>query len=307
MITIKRLKTNRLVAMVWLLLIALIVIVGSLLVWQQLAFNDSATDHLQVVFLDVGQGDAILIQHDTDRLFDDQQILIDGGPNQSVLAGVGKFMKLFDRTIDLVVATHPDADHIGGLLAVLDRYQVEMLVDNGTTSDTPVFTEYARRRDRLGNYASSDQIAEYQLTPDTVITVLPTTIVSSDRNEHSVVTRIDHGTHSVLLTGDGGQLVEDYLIANYPRLIDVDILKLGHHGSRTATSPAFLAMTSPDYVVISAPIDSRYGHPHEEVLENVMRYSQTRTVPTQILFTGRDGHVEFELPLADQVRVTTQY
>lgn len=245
----------------------LLALIGlNILVWVLLALKPAGT--LTVSFLDVGQGDAILIQSPTGT-----EVLIDGGRDRSILRALTKQMGPLDRTIDLVVATHPDADHIGGLSAVFDRYQIDTFMEPGVASDTTpseslasrlqqekdVETIVARRGDRieLGGGAYADV-----LFPDRTVTTLET-------NTASVIMRVVYGETSFLLTGDAPTSVEEWLVALDGSTLASDVLKAGHHGSRTSTSDTFLSTVDPDTVVVSAGKDNSYGHPHTEIVERI--------------------------------------
>ena len=244
-------------------------------------------DRVKIVFLDVGQGDAILIQYQ-DSWFDAVQVLIDGGPDRSVLAGLGDYMPLFDRKIETVIATHPDTDHIGGLVEVLRRYDVGSVIHNGQNAESPAYKNFVLEAGSAEVIATDDQVSLVRVGEETSVMFIPVPNNYADRNDNSVITRIDHGSFSVLLTGDASVEVEQYLIENYGPVIDVDVLKLGHHGSRTSTSMKFLQATTPQQVVISAPVNGRYGHPHDEVIDNVVTYGRAK-----IFYTGEQGTIEF--------------
>ena len=245
----------------------LLALIGlNILVWVLLALKPAGT--LTVSFLDVGQGDAILIQSPTGT-----EVLIDGGRDRSILRALTKQMGPLDRTIDLVVATHPDADHIGGLSAVFDRYQIDTFMEPGVASDTTpseslasrlqqekdVETIVARRGDRieLGGGAYADI-----LFPDRTVTTLET-------NTASVIMRVVYGETSFLLTGDAPTSVEEWLVVLDGSTLASDVLKAGHHGSRTSTSDTFLSTVDPHTVVVSAGKDNSYGHPHTEIVERI--------------------------------------
>jgi len=274
-----------------------------LLLFSVIPKYQATGSQVEIVFMDVGQGDATLVQVKTPALFTDTQLLVDGGPNRMVLNGLGQVSPLFDRVVEYVIATHPDADHIGGLIPVLERYKVETVIQNSDVSDTPVYQEYSKQVSQASQVFDDRSVQSIQLGPETFVTILPVPVLSSDRNDNSVITRIDHGSTSVLLTGDASVEVEAYLIENFAILLDVDILKLGHHGSRTATSLGFLNTTSPEVVVISAPLDGRYGHPHQEVIDNLKQYRQA-----EIYWTGTDGVITVNSTDGGNVYdVTTQF
>jgi competence protein ComEC len=236
-----------------------------------LAFISSSgrggTDHLlRVSFLDVGQGDAIFIQ--TPEGID---MLIDGGKDTRVLRELGKLMSPLDKTIDIVVATHPDADHIGGLSEVFDRYAVKDFVYTSIESDTsyyerltsavaqePSVRTHEITSARIMNLGSG--VSAHILYPDREI-------ISGDTNDASVVIKLEYGSTSVLLTGDAGVEVEQWLVRLYGGELKSDILKAGHHGSRTSSSKSFVEQVAPRVAIISAGKDNSYGHPHKEVLD----------------------------------------
>jgi len=223
---------------------------------------------LQVTFLNVGQGDAILIQTPEGR-----QVLIDGGPDRSVLRQLPRFMGPLDRSIDLVIATHPDKDHIAGLADVFARYQVSAFMDPEVANDTSYaqaltyaaanekeITELAARRGmrvHLGESAYMDV-----LFPDRDVEYL-------ESNTGSVVLQLVHGENEFMLTGDAPASIEEWLVLLDREDLESDVLKAGHHGSRTSTSESWIDAVSPRYVIISAGEGNSYGHPHAEVVERV--------------------------------------
>jgi len=261
----------------------LILIVGNIFVWS-FAFPDRA---FSVSFLDVGQGDAILIESPTDV-----QVLVDGGPDGSVLRGLGKKLSFFDRSIDAVIATHPDQDHIAGLVDVFRRYDIGVFLEPGVLNDTPVSRALstavskekgvarvlARRGMRLvlGGGAYADIFF-----PDRDVSGVET-------NTGSIVMRVVYGDTIFMLTGDSPQSIEKYLISldtikcpkpGCPkpgfRTFEADVLKAGHHGSKTSSSEEFVQAVNPKYVVYSRGCDNRYGHPAPEVTSLFQRLSIT--------------------------------
>lgn len=248
----------------------------NVLIWTLLLLRGPGT--LTVSFLDVGQGDAILIESPSGVDF-----LIDGGRDRSVLREVGKRLGPFDRTIDIVLATHPDADHIGGLSELFARYDVDYYFSPGIESDTTpaqaltasvenekeVQIVEARRGQRitLGNGIYADV-----LFPDRDVSTLET-------NTGSVVLRLVYGETSFLLSGDAPNSIEDWLVRLDGNALQSDVLKAGHHGSRTSTSESWIAAVDPTFVVISAGKDNSYGHPHQEVAERI-NASGAQTIST---------------------------
>lgn len=224
---------------------------------------------LTVAFLDVGQGDAIYIKGPTGI-----DVLIDGGKDRSVLRELPKVMGPLDRTLDVVVATHPDADHIGGLPDVLERYRVSYILESGRIGDSSQsdrlealqakeqgLTEIVARKDmriHLGGGAYADV-----LHPEDNVAKLPGT------NDASVILRLVFGDTEFMLTGDAPSWVETRLVTEYGEKLRSDVLKAGHHGSKTSTSEAWLDVVDPQVVVVSAGKDNSYGHPHGEVLDRI--------------------------------------
>jgi competence protein ComEC len=243
-----------------------------------------------VTMLDVGQGDSFLITSKTG-----QQLLIDGGKDASVLEPLSNVMPLGDRTIDVVIATHPDADHIGGLPYVLSRYKVGMFLTSSVVSETEVFKD-------LYTTIQTKRIPSYYVRHGMNITLGPEStfsILFPDRdtagwetNTASVIGRLDMNGASALFMGDSPISIESFLRTAIPKDIDVDMVKLGHHGSRTSSSEAFLKAVSPTLALISAGKNNDYGHPHKEVVDSLQRLS-IPWVSTQdkgtVTFTPENG------------------
>lgn len=240
---------------------------------------------LVVSFLDVGQGDAILIQTP-----DGHEMLVDGGPDSGVLGELAKKLATFDKELDVVVATHPDLDHIGGLVDVLARYDVDRIVmttNEGASGAAEAFASAAP--DEGADILLADAGQVFMLGASTSIQVFSPTGDESklESNTASIVLRVVYGNTSFMLTGDAPQEIENYLVSTYGTQLDSDVLKLGHHGSKTSTSDAWLDMVTPQYAVVSAGVGNRYGHPHQEVMQRVFK----RNIETS--HTGIDGTVTF--------------
>lgn len=223
---------------------------------------------LHVAFLDVGQGDSIFVQTPNGR-----QLLIDGGRYPSdTLDQLGRQMPFWDRSLDLVIATHPDADHIAGLVEVLDRYEVSSLITNGEDEavDATHAALLAAAAER-GIPLHATQEGETILLDEAVrldILHAGAPDQGESRNDASIVTRLTFGALSVLLTGDAESAAETTMLENGVALESV-ILKAGHHGANTSSSAPFLQAVSPQIVIISAGRDNSYGHPHAAMLGRV--------------------------------------
>lgn len=265
----------------------------------------------KVVFLDVGQGDAILIQHGT------RQILIDGGQGMAVTARLGEELPWFDKTIEVVISTHPDRDHLEGLLHVLERYEVKLVLMPAVPHTSQLFEVWVEKvQQETGAALRLAQAGQSLKAGDLAIEILGPTqeIIAAMRpgktNNASVITRVEFtpsGSPSLegerlsfLLTGDAEAGIENALVKKYDpyppqtadspfvrgrKLLDVDVLKAGHHGSKTSTTQGLLDATSPSAVVISVGADNSYGHPHPTVMD--------RLADIQTWRTDEDGSVEF--------------
>lgn len=225
----------------------------------------------RVHMLNVGQGDSFLIEAE-----DGTQILLDGGKDASVLTELSKIMAWNDKYIDVVIATHPDADHVGGLVDVLKRYKVGLFLTSDVVADTQIYKS-------LIQSVIDKKIPAYYVRAGMNLNLADKTdfkILFPDRNTHnwetntaSVVSRLQIGERSALFTGDSPISVEKYLAQSIPKELDVDILKLGHHGSKTSTSAEYLKATTPSLALISAGVNNSYGHPHKEVTYLLKKFS----------------------------------
>ncbi len=262
----------------WVALLALL----AAIVW--LGTRGLPDGKLHVYFLDVGQGDAILIVAP-----DGRQILVDGGPSPTALLNeLGTVLPFWDRSLDLVVLTHPDGDHITGLISLLDRYRVAQVLDVPQSDSAPEaapWLERLRARDIPRAYARRGMRLPAGNVLLTVLHPGPQLLTgtASDDNNNAIVLRLDYGRFSLLLTGDAEREAEEALIAaGLP--LRADVLKVGHHGSNGSTSAAFVAAVQPRLAVISVGRENSFGHPHPAVLE--------RLAEVQVLRTDQHGRVE---------------
>jgi competence protein ComEC len=179
-------------------------------------------------------------------------------------------MSFFDRSIDMVVGTHPDLDHIGGLIDVFKQYSVHSILtteNKGESSAATLYERLKKQEDAEIFYARRGQV--FTIDASTTLSVLfPETDPSElESNTSSIVLQIHYGTTTFLLTGDSPKNIEEYLVLVEGENLKSDVLKLGHHGSRTSTSELFLDEVQPKFAVVSAGKDNSYGHPHLEVTD----------------------------------------
>lgn len=227
---------------------------------------------------DVGQGDSFLIQASNGK-----QMLIDGGKDAIVLSELSKVMPWGDKSIDIVLATHPDMDHVGGLDEVLKRYKVGIFLTSEVGGETDEYKNLLAlvNKKKIPAYFVR-QGMKFDLSPtDYFLVLFPDREVKDwETNTGSVVGKFVSGQRSVLFTGDSPTSIEQYLSATISKDLNVDILKLGHHGSRTSTTAVYLKATTPSLALISAGKNNSYGHPHKEVL-NLLKQFGVPYVSTQ--------------------------
>ena len=254
------------------------------LLWQAV-FAAERGDLLTVSFLDVGQGDAIFIEAPSGA-----QVLIDGGPDGSALRALAKIMPWHDRTIDVVVATHPDQDHIGGLIDVFERYDIEFVLRPGVLHDTPIaraFIEAIKNEQSQEIFARRGHIVHLGDGARLEILFPDRDVSGVESNAGSVVARLEYGDTSFLFTGDAPHAIEKYLATLGGKALASDVLKVGHHGSKTSSDMLFLGFVSPQYGIISRGCGNRYGHPHKDVLDALARFD------IEVLDTCEAGTVTF--------------
>lgn len=253
-------------------------------IWYAVSAESRGT--LTVAFLDVGQGDSIFIESPTGK-----QILLDGGPDGSVLSRIGALMPFYDRSIDMLIISNPDKDHFAGFIDVLKNYEVGGIMEPGTIPDTEIYRIF---KDFVREERATSVLARRGMTIDLgggayLQILFPDRDASGlSTNDGSIIAKLVYGDTSFLLTGDAPQNMEKYLVSLDGKNLDADVLKLGHHGSKTSSSDIFLAVTTPDYAIVSAGENNRYGHPHKEVLDRLAKYN----IPA--LGTYREGTIVFE-------------
>jgi competence protein ComEC len=261
---------------------------AAVLVLLGIAFFESSEESkaIEVDFLDVGQGDAILI-----KTPDHQRILIDGGPSNAVVNKLGKNLPFFDKKIDLIILTHPHADHLDGLIEVLKRYEVKKILSTGVVHTTP---DYLAWLEEIKNQNVPMEIAKAGQTLDfgggiKMDIFYPTEDLVGKQvenlNDTSIVAKLIFGQTSFLFTGDAEMEMEEKLI-NGGADLKADVLKVAHHGSKNATSQNFLEKVQPKFAVISVGADNQFGHP------NGMTVKRLENIGAEIFRTDEDGDIK---------------
>lgn len=223
----------------------------------------------KIVFCDIGQGDGMLIVSPEGK-----QIVFDGGPGTKIVDCLSKNMPFWDRTIEMVVLSHPQKDHMEGLVDVLEKYKVENVVTTGITNDTKIFETWKNDIENEGAKIYKPKAGD-KILPDAgsnfeLDVLWPSeekykdweVSVPSDLNDSSVVLMVSYGSFCAYLTGD---LPKEFLENITGR--ECQVLKVSHHGSRTGTNEKILDAIRPEYAVIQVGKNNRFGHPHKEIMK----------------------------------------
>ncbi len=285
--------TKKLFLVVSLLAVSLMIIVWY--GWSVRHARTIASASCRMVFLDVGQGDAILIQTP-----DHQDLLIDGGPRDTVSRQLGPYLGFGNNEIETAILTHPDSDHLTGLLAVVNDWPVRTVLTTGVVTTTKLYQRWVTTVEKssakivpvqssqvykLGNYLTIDI-----LWPDQSWNGKPYTAKASNGrggiNDTSVGTKITCAGSTALMIGDASDAVEVALLAE-GKNIHADLLKIGHHGSKFSSDHEFLQAVAPDVAVIPVGRDNRYNHPHPAVLERLT------SLHIPVYRTDQQGTLEF--------------
>jgi len=234
-------------------ILLLFLVAVNLIIWTSVLEKEKQPD-LRVSFLDVGQGDAAFIESR-----DGTQILIDGGPNSQILSKLAQILPYYDRSIDVVVLTHPHADHVAGLNDVLKRYNVEMVVESGVLYHTSEAKEFVRL---VENLVEKKNLKRIIIDSPTVLSffdgvklefIHPTSSYENRglKRVHDavLVSKLSFQDKEFLFMGDAEKRVEKELVKG-GLVDDVDVLKVGHHGSKTSSTGEFLIVTKPEYTIV---------------------------------------------------------
>ncbi len=258
-------------------------------VWQSgtasIASQLGGRDELKINFFDIGQGDAVFIEASNHN-----RALVDGGPGSQILNKLGRAMPFFDRDIDVVILTHPDSDHLNGLIDVLKKYKVGEVIDPCLAEPHANYQEFLRLiEEKQIPHLCAQTGQKIKLAEDVVLDILYPFeslegVSLKNTNDSSIVAKLSYGQNKILLTGDAEKKTESQLI-NKQIDLSAQILQVGHHGSKTSTSAEFLQAVRPEVAVIQVGKDNRYGHPHQEVLDRLKNI--------EIFRTDLDGDIDF--------------
>ena len=254
--------------------------------WWQIVFGAPPRDRSDIYFLNVGQGDSELL-----ALPGNIKVLIDGGPNKNVIYELEKVLKPTDRYIDLVILTHSEADHLTGLIDVFKRHRVGVFIFNGRLATSAAFEELTKiisqRKIPIVILSEGNKIAHLK---DKIIVIAPdkNNLKASKLNDTSLVLKLESQGLSVLFTGDIGNKIEKSLLGKYASDLNVDILKVAHHGSKYSSSPEFLKIAAPKLAIIEVGKNS-YGHPTAEVLNRLA------SIGSQVFRTDLNGTLKLIL------------
>ncbi len=270
-----------------------LLVLANCLAWS-VVYDLSRPQLLEVHFFDVGQGESIFIETPSR-----QQILIDGGPDSTILEKLGKELPFWDKSLDLIILTHPEQDHMTGLIEVLERYKVDYILWTGIVRDTAAYKKW---REAISTEVDDDKavikIAQAGQKiilsgshPNSLEILHPFESMEGIRmknsNDSSIVARLKFGTNTFLFTGDITKKVEWQLVGDVsPDNLRVTVLKVAHHGSKTSTAPEFIEAVSPEIAIISCGKDNPYGHPHPRVLATLEKFG------IRILRTDTDGDIK---------------
>ncbi|MFY2310264.1 MBL fold metallo-hydrolase [Lysinibacillus fusiformis] len=259
----------------------------------------TAGHEMRVHFIDVGQGDSILIESPNGKT-----MLIDGGVKGAGQQVVSYLKELGVNKLDQVVATHPDADHIGGLIPVLQTIPIEQFYDSGKVHTSQTFEEMLMAIDQknIPYYVpKTGDLIEFD--KDVTVKVLNANEHATDNNDASIVLKVAYGNVSFLLTGDAGIALEKEMMQND---VTATILKAGHHGSNTSSSEEFIRAVKPEVTILSYGEDNKYGHPHAEVVDRLQAMGSNiyATAESGTIIVATDG-VNYTVNGKEATRVVT--
>ncbi len=273
----------------WVIFILVFLVASNVFIWY-IVLREDRHGILTFAVLDIGQGDGLFIEAPNGN-----QIMIDGGPDGIVLRKLGEVMPFYDRSVNMLIVSNPDKDHMSGFIDVLNSYHVDAVMEPGTQSPSATYKALeATIRDKKATRILAKRGMRLILAPNVFLYILfPDRDVSTQKtNDGSIVAKLVYGKTSIMLMGDAPQKIEKYLIKLDGSNLRSDILKAGHHGSRTSTSQEFVEQVKPTYAAISAGLNNKYGHPHKETVQtlNKLHVPIFTTLGKGTLYFQSDGN-----------------
>jgi competence protein ComEC len=255
----------------WFFVCFLFLLGANVLVWSEIIFFSQQL--LKVTFFDVGQGDSILIETPERHL-----ILIDGGPDKAILEKIDQIIPFWRRHIDLIILTHPHADHLYGLIEVMDNYKVDQIIWSGVDCSDSLCQIWQKKINERKNLVTIAQAGQRIKSESAYLDVLYPIescfrYLPDDHNDFSIVLKLNYGQHEFLLTGDITAKGEEEMISTWRDYLDSDILKVAHHGSQSSSQDDFLDWVEPEVAIIQVGANNSYGHPADETLGRLEKRS----------------------------------
>lgn len=267
-------RINRLIQRFLVFFLTLVILTPVTAAKTAIFASSTSQNSFQIDFIDVGQGDAALMQ------CDGHFMLVDGGDSKQSSRIYTILKNRSIKHIDVMVATHPDSDHIGGLSGALNYSSVGMALSPVVEHDTKTFQNFVKYLNKQGVAITVPKAGDVFNIGSATVTVLGPRALSSESNNNSIVLRIVYGSTSFLLTGDA-ETEEENSILSSVKTIQSTVLKVAHHGSNNSSGYRFIREVSPQYAVISVGRDNQFGHPTENVLSR-LRDADVKTYRTDM-------------------------
>lgn len=256
--------------------------------------SDTSSNDLKITFLDVGQGDASLINFP-----DEEQMLVDCSEDARILEALSRVMDFYDNEIDYLLITHPDSDHYGGCEEVLNRFKVKNVIytgyqKSGDSAWNNLMTKFSYNPDIKYLKIEGEQTWDIASTslhflyPDHSLEYnkqIPGSDKKIINNNTSVIFELGYKNNEILFMGDAESELEDYLLGKYDKILDVDVLKVGHHGSNSGSQQSFLDIVTANYAIISVGKNNKFGHPSARTIKKIERTN------SNILRTDLNGDI----------------
>ncbi|MFH1610372.1 MAG: MBL fold metallo-hydrolase [Patescibacteria group bacterium] len=266
----------------------LIICILILLIGFSFLYYNYHEKRFEVIFFDVGQGDSALI-----NLPGDNEIIIDGGPDKSVIYKLGKYLPVYNRDIELMILTHPHFDHVSGLISVLDRYKVKKVMYTDVNYNSEIYDVFINKiKEKNIEIIKPDDFNEIRLDDNNILDIIyPWENIAEkefdDPNDSSIVVKLDTPDKDFLFMGDIEINMEEYILANVDNdRLKADILKGGHHGSGTSSGDLFLKVVDPKYTIISVG-ENNFGLPSLRIIRRLER------IGSSVLRTDQNGDIVF--------------